>query len=128
MPTAGVAGPLLVLGVDRPGFRNARRRERERQRHEADQRAREAERQIEVDREKAKGDLEERTAKKRTANSAAASTRAKAVRKEATKADADRLRKEGEARRAKKQAVAAQSKVLDLDKAVRAKKTTRRAN
>jgi hypothetical protein len=100
----------------------------ERQREEADERSREAARQVEFDRENARRAVERGTATKRTANKATAATRAKTIQKAAAKADSDRLRKEGQALRAKKQAVAAKAEVVDLDKAVRAKKATRRAN
>jgi hypothetical protein len=100
----------------------------ERRREKADQRRRDAKRQAEVDRENAKRLLEERTAKKRTATATTAARRASAAHKSATKTDADRLRKDAQALRVTKQAVAAQGKVLDLDKAVRAKRTARRAS
>lgn len=98
------------------------------QREEAEERSRQAARQVEIDRDNAKRALEHETATKRTANRTAAATRAKTIDKAATKADADRLRRQGQALRAKKQAVAAQADVAALDKAVQAKKTTRRAN
>ena len=99
----------------------------ERDRKVANERAREAKRQLEADRDHAKRALEERTAKKRAASRAAAATRSRTIEREATKADANRLRKDAAALRAKKPAVAAQGEVLKLDKAVRAKKTNRRA-
>jgi colicin import membrane protein len=99
----------------------------ERDRKVADEQAREAKRQVEADRDHAKRALEERTAKKRAANRAAAATRSTTIEREATKADANRLRKDAAALGAKKPAVAAQGEVLKLDKAVRAKKTNRRA-
>ena len=100
----------------------------EQRREKANQRRRDAKRQAEVDRENAKRLLEERTAKKRTATATTAARRANAAHKAATKTDADRLRKDAQALRVTKQAVAAQGKVLDLDKAVRAKRTARRAS
>lgn len=100
----------------------------ERQREQADEQTRQAQRQAEIDRQNAKRALERTTATKRTANKATAAARAKTIDKAATKAEADRLRKESQALRAKKQAVKAQGEVVELDKAVRAKKTTRRAN
>jgi len=99
----------------------------DRDRKLANEQAREARRQLEADRDHAKRALEERTAKKRAANRAAAATRSTTIEREATKADANRLRKDAAALRAKKPAVAAQGEVLKLDKAVRAKKTNRRA-
>ena len=99
----------------------------ERDRKVANEQAREAKRQLEADRDHAKRALEERTAKKRAANRAAAATRSTTIERKATKADANRLRKDAAALRAKKPAVAAQGEVLKLDKAVRAKKTNRRA-
>jgi hypothetical protein len=100
----------------------------ERQRQDAEARSREAARQMEMERENAKRALEHKTATKRTASRTAAATRAKTIDKAATKADADRLRKQGQALQAKKQAVAAQAEVTKLDNAVQAKKATRRAN
>ena len=100
----------------------------ERQREEADEQTREAQHQVEVERQNAKRVLERTTATKRTANKATAATWAKTIDKAATKAEADRLRKEAQALRAKKQAVRTQGDVVDLDKAVRAKKAARRAN
>jgi hypothetical protein len=100
----------------------------ERRREKSAQRSRDAKRRAAVDRENAQRLVEEQTEKKRAASATAAATRATAVSKAATKANADRLRKDAQALRATKRAVAAQSKTLDLDKAVRAKRTARRAS
>jgi hypothetical protein len=99
----------------------------ERQRKAAGEQAREAKRQLETERDAAKRALEARTAEKRTANRTAAAARKSTIQREATRADATRVRKDAAALRAKKAAVVAQADVLDLDKAVRAKKTNRRA-
>jgi hypothetical protein len=96
------------------------------QREDADRRAREREARAEADRQKAKRAVDERSARKRAAARATATTRAKAVDRKATSADAVRLRKNAQALKAKQKAVAAQGKVLDLDKAVRARKAARR--
>jgi hypothetical protein len=98
----------------------------ERDREASDEQAREAKRQLEAERVEAKRALEARTAEKRTANRTTAAARERAVEREATKANANRVRRDAAALRAKKEAVAAQAEVLDLDKAVRAKKTKRR--
>jgi hypothetical protein len=98
-----------------------------RDRKAADEQARAAKRRLEAEREEAKRALEARTAKKRTANRTTAAARESTIQREATKADANRVRKDAAALRAKKAAVAAQGEVLELDKAVRAKKTNRRA-
>jgi hypothetical protein len=100
----------------------------ERRREETDQQRRVANRKLEEDRQTAKRAIDDRTAKKRSANKTAAATRTKAVNKTAARADAERLRKDAQALRAKKRAVAAAGKARNLDKAVRAKKTARRAN
>ena len=96
------------------------------QRKEADRRARAREARAEADRQKAKRVVDERSAKKRAAATATATARTKAIDRQATSADAVRLRKNAQALRAKKKAVAAQGNVLNLDKAVRARKTARR--
>jgi hypothetical protein len=96
------------------------------QRNEANLRSREREADAEADRQKAKQALDQRSARKRAAAKATTANRAKAIDQEATNADAARLRKNAQALRAKEKAVAAQGKALDLDKAVRARKTARR--
>jgi len=92
----------------------------------AEEQARQAKRRLEAERDEAKRTLEARTVQKRTANRTAAAARDKTVQREATKADANRVRKDAAALRAKEKAVAAQGEVLDLDEAIRAKKTNRR--
>jgi hypothetical protein len=96
------------------------------QRKEADRRSREREAQAEADRQKAKRAVDQRSVKRRAAAKATAATRATAIDQDATSADAVRLRKNAQALRAKEKAVAARGKVLDLDKAVRARKSARR--
>jgi hypothetical protein len=95
-------------------------------RTEAQRRSQEQEARAEADRQKAKRALEQRNARKRSAAKAKAATTAKRIDEEATAAEAARLRKNAQALRAKEKAVAAQGKVLDLDKAVRAKRAARR--
>lgn len=118
-----------AMSIDAQAKRDAAEEQErlERDRKVAEEQARNAKRQLKADRAQAKRALEEQTAKKRTANRAAATARSWTVQREATKADANRVRKDAGALRAKQQAVAAQGKVLDLDKAVRAKKTNRSA-
>jgi len=98
----------------------------ERDRKAAAAQARKAKRQLEAERDEAKQALEARTAKKRTANRTTAAARKSTIQGEATKANANRVGKDAAALRAKKVAVAAQGEVLDLDRAVRAKRTSRR--
>jgi hypothetical protein len=95
-------------------------------RAESDRRSREQEARVEADRQEAKRALEQRSARRRSAANASAASKAKVIDRAATGADATRLRKNAQALRAKERAVAAQGTVLALDKAVRAKKATRR--
>jgi hypothetical protein len=96
------------------------------QRKQAARRARDREARAEADRQEAKRAVDERSGRKRAAARATAATRAKATDREAASADAVRLRKKAQALKAKQKAVTAQGKVLDLDKAVRARKAARR--
>ncbi len=98
------------------------------QRKDADRRKREREARAEADRQKAQRAVEERSARKRAAARATATTTTKAIDREATSAEAARLRKNAQALKAKQKAVGAQGKVLDLDKAVRARKAARRTS
>lgn len=105
----------------------ARRDDLESEREAIEEADAERERQI----EEAEREARERAAKeaeaKRAATRTTAAKRKKAVSKRATQADAERLTSESEALRAEKQAVEARGEVLDLDKAVEAKKAARRS-
>jgi hypothetical protein len=99
----------------------------EHDREVVEQHALEAKRQLEADRNQAKRAVQKRTARKTAASRSQAAARSQTVQHEATKAGANRVRKEATALRAKQRAVAAQGKAIDLDKAVRAKKSARRS-
>lgn len=90
--------------------------ERDRRRHE----------QVEAREREAKAAAARRASAKRTSAKKAAATRTKAVDAAAQQAEAARLRKEERALQAKAAAVEAEGEVLDLDKAVRAKKAIRK--
>jgi hypothetical protein len=99
----------------------------ERQREQADRAADEREQRLDEERRRADQQVAQKAARKKAATRKQAAARKEAVDKAATKAEADRLRKEADSLRAKKQAVAAQGKVLELDREVQAKKGARRA-
>ncbi|MFP5255639.1 MAG: hypothetical protein ACLGI8_07285 [Acidimicrobiia bacterium] len=81
--------------------------------------------QIEAQERQAKSAVARRTSAKRANAEKAASARKKAVDAATQKAEAARLRKEERALEVKAAAVEAEGRVLDLDKAVRAKKAAR---
>ena len=97
------------------------------EREQAEQAAKDREQRIQQDRREAEQRTEQAAAKKRAAARTQSQARTDAIDKAATKAEATKLRKEAEALRAKEKAVQAESKVLDLDKATRAKKAARKA-
>ena len=105
----------------------ARRDDLEAEREAIEEADAERERQI----EEAEREARERAAKeaeaKRAATRTTAAKRKKAVAKQAARADAERLASESEALRAEQQAVEAGGGVLDLDKAVEARKSARRS-
>lgn len=98
-----------------------------RQREQAEERAEKRERQLEQDKRDAEHRVAQEKAEKEAAVDKQAAARQDAIDAQATKVEADRLRKEAQALQAKRQAVEAEGAVLDLDKAVRAKKAARKA-
>ena len=99
----------------------------ERQRRNAEQAADEREQRLDEERQEAEQQVAQKAARKKAATRKKAASRKEAVSKAATKAEADRLRKQADSLRAKKRAVAAQGKVLQLDREAQAKKAARRA-
>ncbi len=96
-------------------------------REQAAQKAEAREEAAEQDRRRKEREVAERAAKRQSASSKATQAREEALDEKATKAEARRLREEAQALQAKERSVRAESKVLALDRAVRAKKSARRA-
>ena len=84
----------------------------ERQREQAERAADEREQRLDEERRQAEQQVAQKAARKKAATRKQAAARKEAVNNAATKAEADRLRKEANALRAKKQAVDAKGKVL----------------
>jgi hypothetical protein len=99
----------------------------ERQRQRAEQAADEREQRLDEERQQAERQVAQKAARKKAATRKRTTARKEAVNKAGTKAEADRLRKEADSLRAKKRAVAAKGKVLELDRRAQAKKAARRA-
>jgi len=100
--------------------------ELDRERRAAAERDRRREEEIAEREREAKALAARRASAKRTTAEKVATTRQKAVDSAAQQAEATRLRKEERALRAKAAAVEAEGEILDLDKAVRAKKAVRK--
>lgn len=100
--------------------------ELERQRDQAERRAAEREQQAEHEAQAAAERVEREASKKKAAARKQSAARKSAVETQAAKSETVRLRKEAEALEKKEQAVKAEGTVLDLDKAVRAKKAARK--
>jgi hypothetical protein len=105
----------------------ARREELDGQREAVEAAADEGERRI----DDAAREAEQRAAKqaeaKRSATRTTAAKRRQAVSKQAARTDVQRARSQGEALRTEKGAVRARGKALELDRAVQAKKSSRRS-
>jgi len=118
-----------AAAVREAALREAEQREAalERQRAETQRRADARERQVEQERLDAERKVANQTANKKAALRESARKVDQALDEKAKRAEAERLRIEAEALRAKEHAVAAQGAVLDLDKAVKTKKAARKS-
>jgi hypothetical protein len=105
----------------------ARRGDLEAEREAMEEADAERERQIEEAEREARQRAAKEAEAKRAATRTTAAKRKKAVGKRASQAQAERLASESEALRAEQQAVEARGEVLDLDKAVEAKKSARQS-
>lgn len=105
----------------------ARTADLERQREQAERAADERDQRLEGERRDAEQQVSQKAARKKAAARKQAAARKEVVAKAATKAEAEHLRKKSDSLRAKKQAVDAQGRVLELDRKARAKKAARRA-
>lgn len=113
--------------MDAEARAEARRAELDAERDEVDAADAEGERQIEEAEREARQRGAREAAAKRSATRTTAAKRKQAVDRRAARADAARLSSEADALKAKERAVKARGKALELDGAVHAKKSARRA-